>query len=46
MLTLRKVSSSVVLPLIPIAFRYISRRQLVDVGVESDPGFISMSPVH
>ena len=49
MLTLllwRKVSSSVILPLIPITFQCISRRQLVGVGVKFDPGFISISPAH
>ena len=38
MLTLllwRKVSSSVILPLIPFALHCIRRRQLVGVGVES-----------
>ena len=47
MLTLllwRNVSSSVIFPLIPFAFHWISRRQLVGAGVESGPGFISMSP--
>ena len=37
------VSSSVILPLIPLAFHCISRRQLVCVGVETGPGFISIS---
>ena len=49
MLTLllwRKVSSSVILPLIPFAFHCTSRRQLVGVGVETGPGFISISPVN
>ena len=49
MLTLllrRKVSSSVIQPLIPFAFHCIGRRQLVGVGVETGPGFISISPVH
>ena len=32
--------------LIPVAFYCISRRQLVGVGVESGPGFISISPAH
>ena len=44
MLTLllcRKVSSSVIFPLIPFAFHCINRRQLVGVGVETGPGFIS-----
>ena len=44
MLTLllrRKVSSSVILPLIPFAFHCISSRQLVGVAVETGPGFIS-----
>ena len=47
MLTLllwRKVSSDI--PLIPFAFHFISRRQLVGVGVEIDPEFISISPAH
>ena len=42
----RKVNSSVILPLIPFAFYCISRRQLVCVGVESGPGYISISPTH
>ena len=49
MLTLllwRKVSSSVIYPLIPFAFHCISRRQLVGVGVDTVPGFISKSPAH
>ena len=49
MLTLllwRKVSSSVILPLILFAFHCISRRQLVGVGLETGPGFISISPAH
>ena len=49
MLTLllwRKVSSSVIFPLIPLAFHCIRRRQLVGVGVETSPGFISISPAH
>ena len=49
MLTLlpwRKVSSSAILSLIPFAFDCISRIQLVGVGVESGPGFISISPAH
>ena len=49
MLTLllwRKVSSSVILPLIPLAFHCISHRQLVGDVVESGPGFISISPAH
>ena len=49
MLTLllwRKVSSSVIFPLIPFAFHCISRRQLVGVGVETGLGFISISPAH
>ena len=49
MLTLllwRKVSSSVILPLIAFALHCISRRQLVGVGVEIGPGFISISPAH
>ena len=49
MLTLslqRKVSSSVILPLIPFAFHCISRRQLVGVVGETGPGFISISPAH
>ena len=41
-----KVSSSVILPLIPFAFNRISHRQLVGVGVDTGPGFISMSPAH
>ena len=47
MLTLllwRKVSSSVIFPLMPFAFHCIRRRQLV--GVETCPGFISISPTH
>ena len=49
MLTLflcRKVSSSVIFPLIPFAFHCISRRQLVGAGVETGPGFIYISPAH
>ena len=49
MLTLllwRKVSSSVIFPLIQFAFHCISRRQLVGVGVETGPGFISISPAY
>ena len=49
MLTLllwRKVSSSAIIPLIPFAFHCISRTQLVGVGVETGPGFISISPAH
>ena len=42
----RKVSSSVIFLLIPFAFHCICRRQLVGVGVESGPGFISISPAH
>ena len=42
----RKVSSSVIFPLIPFAFHCISRTQLVGVGVETGPGFISISPAH
>ena len=41
-----KVSSSVIFPLIQFAFHCISRRQLVGVGVEIGPGFISISPAH
>ena len=47
MLTLllwRKVSSSVIFPLIPFAFHCTSRRQLVGVVVDTDPGVISISP--
>ena len=40
----RKVSSSVIFQLIPFTFHCVSRRQLVGVAVESDPGFISISP--
>ena len=40
LLLLRKVSSSVIFPLIPFAFYCIRRRQLVGVGVETGPGFI------
>ena len=49
MLTLllwRKVCISVIFPLIPFAFHYISRRQLVGVGVKIGPGFISISLAH
>ena len=49
MLTLllwRKVSSSLIFPLIPFAFHCIRRRQLVGVGVETGQGFISISPAH
>ena len=49
MLTLlmwRKVYRSAILPLIPLAFHCISRRQLVGVGVETGPGIISISPSH
>ena len=49
MLTLllwRKVSSSVIFPLIPFAFHCISRRQLVSVGVENGQWFISISSAH
>ena len=49
MLTLslwRKVSSSVIFPLIQFALHCISRRQLVGVGVKTGPGFISISPAH
>ena len=42
----RKAISSVIFPLIPFAFHCISRRQFVCVGVESGPGFISISPAH
>ena len=42
----RKVSSSVIFPLIPFVFHCISRRQLVGVGVETGPGLISISPAH
>ena len=48
MLTLllwRKVSSSVIFPLIPFALHCIRRRQLVGVGVETGPGFMPISPV-
>ena len=31
-------------PLIQFAFHCITRRRLVGVGVETDPGFISISP--
>ena len=49
MLTLllwRKVSSSLIFPLIPLAFHCISRKQLVCVGVLTGQGFISISPAH
>ena len=42
----RKVSSSVIFPLIPFAFHCISHRQLLGVGVETGPGFILISPSH
>ena len=42
----RKVSRSVIFPLIPFVFHRISRRQLVGVGVETGPGFILISPTH
>ena len=41
-----KISSSVILSLIPFAFHRIGRSQLVGVDVESSPGFISISPAH
>ena len=41
-----KVSSLVIFPQIPFEFNCISRRQLVDVGVETRPGFISILPTH
>ena len=44
MLLWRNVSSLVIFPLIPFAFNYVCRRQLVGVGVETGPGFISISP--
>ena len=44
LLPLRKVGSSVIFPLIPFAFHCISSRQLVDAGVVTDQGFISISP--
>ena len=49
MLTLllwRKVSNSVIFPVIPLSFHCISHRQLVGVGVEAGLGFISISPAH
>ena len=49
MLTLllwRKVSSSMIFPLIAFAFHCITRRQLVGVGVETGQKFISISPAH
>ena len=49
MLTLllwRKVSSSVIFPLIPFVFHCISHRQSVGVGAETGPWFISISPAH
>ena len=49
MLTLfmwRKLSSSVIFPQIQFPVHCISRRQLVGVGVETGPGFISISPAH
>ena len=49
MLTLllwRKVSSSVIFPLIPFAFHCIRRRLLVGVGVETVAGFILISKAH
>ena len=42
----RKVSGSVIFPLIQFAFHCISRRQLVGVVVETGPGFISISLAH
>ena len=42
----RYAKGSVILPLIPFAFHCISRRRLVGVGVESGPGFISISLAH
>ena len=42
----RKVSSFMILPLIPFAFHCIRRRELVCVGVETGPGFILISPAH
>ena len=42
----RKFSSSVIFPLIPFAFHFISRTQLVGVGVETGPWFNSISPAH
>ena len=42
----RKVSSSAIFPLIPFALHCTRRRQLVGVGVETGPGFISISPAH
>ena len=49
MLTLllwRKVSGSVIFPLIPFALHCISRRQLVGDCAETGSGFISISPAH
>ena len=40
----RKVSSSVILPLIPFVFHCISCRKLECVGEETGPWFISFSP--
>ena len=41
-----KVSNLVIFPLIPFAFHCIKRRQLVGVGVEIGPWFISISSAH
>ena len=41
-----KVSSSDISPLIPLEFHCIRRRQLVGVGVETGPEFISISLAH
>ena len=46
LLLLRKVSSSVILPLILFAFNCISHRQLKGVGVETSPAFILISLAH
>ena len=46
MLLSRKVSSSVILPLIPFDVHCISRRKLVGIGVESGPGLILILPAH
>ena len=35
-----------ILPMIPLVFHCISRRELVGVGVKSVPGFILISPAH
>ena len=42
----RKVSSSLITPMIPFVFYCISRRQLVGIAIESGPRFLSMSTAH